>query len=361
MTGVIYAWRDARRLLAIPVALVALAVAAPSVVLADEPQDTADALIAQITEQAEEAGIDPDAVLDQLLTIDLGEDAAPVQATVREAIERLSGESVVDEENNTGLAGLPAMQAGGVFHIAANLKIETFAAIQEALLPPAPDVRPYDVRESDYSPNTPVLPVINPLLLSGQELPEGLPMGLDDPIVLLHPGGRLTSVQGGGWNVLGTHGAGSYGLGHNADTTERETADGDPWPAYLPMVTGDTIPDTAVDFLGFGIIVNSGSCSLVRLSNNPASSFYTRILARICVGVGAIVGDGAAQWNGEGILDFRTDLAPLWEEASPEVQEAVAEIDGAVEQVPVGDVLDQVLGAISELPGAPEVPEVPAP
>jgi len=341
--------------LALPGAVVSLALLAPAGALAAAPQSTHDALIERIQQKVGSAGLDADRILDEDIAIQLRD--RTVTVPVREALARLSGASVIDEGANTGVAGTPQLTAGGILHIAANLRLQTFPLTPVSQLPPAPDLRPYDVRESQFSPTTPVVPVINPLVLTGADLPEGAPPGLDDPILLLHPGGRLKSVQGGSWSVLGTHGAGSHGIGHNLDTGARETTDGDPWPVWLPLVTGAMIPDRSIDFLGFGTVVNSSTCTLVRASSNPASPLFGRVIARICVGVGAIIGDGVAQFNGGGPIDFRNDLMPLWEAAPEELTALLGTVDGAVGSLPLGD----LLGVIGDLPGAdlPELPEGP--
>jgi hypothetical protein len=389
-------WRG--RAAAVAAGVLALGAVGPAVLAGETgeaeptgPATVADAMVERVRDLAEDAGMDADTVLSQVITTELpdGEGGvAELTAPLRDVLEGLGGRTTLDEgdEGDGGdggaepdAAGAPHLNAGGTLHLAANLSIETFSLVPEADLPPAPDVSPYDVVESDYVPSTPLVPGVNPLFLAaglaGVSLPDEVTeavAGLDDPILLLHPGGRLTSVQGSDWNVLGAHGAGSYGLGHNVDTGARgadseepadgeepagdeepadgeepagdETPAGDPWPLWLPLLTGATaVPDTAVDFAGFAIVVNTSSCSLVRGSSNPSSLLYPRIIARVCVGVGAIIGDGVAFFDGTGPIDLRADVLPLWEPAPEELAPAMAALDDAVAQV------DELTGTVLEL------------
>jgi hypothetical protein len=335
---------------------------------ADEDRSTLDVMIERIAEAAEEAEVPVELVLDATVELELPDGEGGTQTTtltVSEAIEALAGGTLLDEEENSGWAGTPWTNAGNVMHIAANLSVQVVTVPRTATDPVVVDVHPYSVVESDYTPDTPVVPVPNPLLLAGAvtDLPD-----VDDPLNLplllaTHWGGRLKNVQGGDWSVLGAHSAGSHLIGTNLDTAERPEDDEAVFPFYAPVIDEGVLllPDEAIDFAGFATVVNSSDCSRTRVLNIPFTQ--NMIAADICLGVGVLLGDGASFFNGEGPVDLRDDLAPLWEPAPEELQPALDAVDEVVAQIPVGEVLEQVLELLGgvDLPGDEEAPQAATP
>lgn len=325
---------------------------------------TSDAVLADLEAAAEDAGVPPEAVLDQEVTVELpGEDGQPepVTLTVEEFVLEVAGRSVISSEDHTGFLGLPHAGAGNLMHV----YVDVVAATHSLMLPTNPavpdmpaeeDLLRYDVAEAGLTPSTPIVPVINPLLLAGglaplPETPEEVPSGsiavLDQPLLGAHWGGKLTSVQGSDYTT-GFHSAGTTALGTSVDTEDVSEDPEAQAPIRLPLIEeGDlAVPDTAIDYLGFATVSQSGECSRLSLS-----VYY---IGYACVTVGVLLGDGAATFDGEGPLDLRNDLAPLWEPAPAPLDEVIAAVDEAIAQLPVGDVLDLV----GDLP-LDDVPEVP--
>jgi hypothetical protein len=220
-------------------------------------------------------------------------------------------------------------------------------------LPARPAQSQYSVVESPLTPNTPLVPVPNPLILSGQPLPPEVPAGLASPLLLTHMGGRLKSVQERQLVrqsaflanpprlslplfYTGSHTAGTSPLGGNVDTEARQTTESDPWPIWLPYITGGSVADTAIDFVGFAIVVNSVTCS------HSISAISGRVTSRTCTALGLLLGDGASMFE-DSPLDLRQTLAPLFADQP-------AEVDGVVQ------LIDDTIGSVPPLPEVPEVP-----
>jgi hypothetical protein len=333
----------------VAIATIAALLVLPGVALAQEADPAVEpgneAIAEEVVAEAEAAKAEADAVLATVLELDLGEGAEPVLVTIEEALERLAGGTLLDPN----AAEPSAINAGDVMHIYVDVNVESFpfpGLPASATLPPAPVLTHYDVVESGFVPSTPLVPVPNPLLLTGQELPEGLPPGLASPILFLHAGGRLKNVQGSGWDT-GTHTVGSGPLGPNIDTSPRVTTPDDPWPIWLPVVTGGVIPDTSLDFTGFAIVIQGQGCSLVQV---PIPFLGLRTFARICIGFGTLIGDGLTFFNGAPPVDIRGTLAPLWGPPPPPLDGVVTTLEEALASIPLGEVLATILGAIPPPP-----------
>ena len=307
-----------------------------------EPEGNTDEVLAEEIEEEvaaiEEVDTSADAVLDADITFQFEDPAEPpVTVTVREALVRIAGHTFVDTENNGGAGGTPETAIGNILHIYVDANVELFPLTPVSLLPPAPNVsNHYDVVESQYTPNTPIVPVPNPLLLAGVAVPPEAPAGLSSPILFMHAGGKLKHVRGSGWDAA-THTVGSGPLGPNIDTAPRETTPEDPWPIWLPIVTGDALPDTSIDFTGFAQVIQSQSCTVL----SRVIFGVDRAFARICVGLGILFGDGLSFLSDEPPVDVRS-LPAIWEPAPEPIPTVMAAVDDALSQVDVFGLLDQL-------------------
>ena len=318
-----------------------------------EPDGNNDEALAQDiqeeVEQFEEVDTSADAYLDTDVTLQFDDpNEPPVTVTVREALVRIAGRTFVDTENNGGTGGTAETALGNILHIYVDANVEVFPLILPTALPPEPDVSShYDVVESQYTPNTPIVPVPNPLLLAGVPAPEGAPEGLSSPILFMHAGGKLKNVRGSGWDSA-THTVGSGPLGMNIDTAPRETTDEDPWPIWLPVVTGGALPDTSIDFTGFAQVIEGQGCTLV----TRVIFGVERVLARVCIGIGVLFGDGLSFLSDEPPVDVRS-LPAIWDPAPEPVPTVMAAVDDALSMV-------DVFGLVDQLP-LDQLPEVPPP
>jgi hypothetical protein len=160
--------------------------------------------------------------------------------------------------------------------------------------------------------------------------------------LISEPGGRLVNIQGGGWTVpdpvtgkpikKGVHNGGTGALnGSNLDTGFRPgITQADPWPVWLPLLTSTSaLADSSVDFLGFSPAnpAVSNSCANNKdAQNKTIPTTYTvengveiaHFPASTCKSSGSFAGFGIALY-GPAPIDFRIDLAPLWEPAPPVV------------------------------------------
>lgn len=258
---------------------------------ADEPGDA----LSRVEAIASDAGVE----VADLLSIELplrdgGGRAVPM--TVEELVAVLDGRELVDP-SYSGIAGTPEIAAGNLVHAFVALKIYR---APRSHVPDLDDYR-YSVREASASPDTPFVPVVNPLLAAGN--PGGLP-----PVLGFHAGGRLKSVQASGY-ATGFHSAGTTPVGSSVDTAPREPGTGDtvPAPVYTPLVHPGTLtlPDSAIDFVGYAQVATGGSCSKLNIPFTGDALFT-------CAGGGLLAGDGAANFNG-GPVDLRDDVPVLWE------------------------------------------------
>jgi hypothetical protein len=155
--------------------------------------------------------------------------------------------------------------------------------------------------------------------------------------LISEPGGQLVNIQGGGWTVpdpvtgkpvkKGVHNGGTGALnGSNLDTGFRPISQADPWPVWLPLLTSTAaLADSSVDFLGFSPAkpVNANSCTNNKdASGKTIPTTYTvedgveiaHYPASTCKSSGSFSGFGIALY-GPAPVNFRTDLAPLWDPA----------------------------------------------
>lgn len=288
----------------------------------DQPATIADDVVAQVQAIAEETGVPVEDILGQEIPLE-GDVPDGSTTTLQELLAQL-GDSPAGDPSYTGVAGTPQLAAGNVLHAYAEAR--AFLAPRD-FVPDTSDYRKYDVAESAYSPDTPAAPVINPLVAAGD--PGDLP-----PLLAVHYGGRLKSVQFAGANLLSVHSAGTTPAGSNVDTAPREPADTDtlPTPVWVPFAHPGTVAmaDTTMDYVGFALVTQGGSCSKVDIPFTQSAYF-------VCVGAGLLLGDGVANFDG-GPLDLRAEVPLLWEPAPAE---------------PPYD-------ALPALPAVPDVPEAPA-
>lgn len=315
--------------------------------LPSEGETLLQALLGEIEVLANENGANASELLKGTLRLRFSDGSDPLEVTVEEFLVRIAGQSVVDTNSNHGILGTPQANAGNILHVLINATVETWTSangfpfgIARTALPPAPAVQGYNVAESGLTPSTPVLAVPNPLLLTGTAVPPELPQTLNEPILVLHAGGRLKSVQASNY-LVGFHSAGTTVIGSNTDTEARATTEDDPWPIWLPVLTSSlSRPDSQFDFLGFAIVGQGQSCTTV-----PSSG--SRVFARICTLIGTVIGDGASLFDG-GPVDLRetTSAVAGWQPAPATPNPLVGLVD---------DVLGQV-----EVPELPSVPTVPS-
>ncbi|MEY2425975.1 MAG: hypothetical protein QOI61_1547 [Actinomycetota bacterium] len=161
------------------------------------------------------------------------------------------------------------------------------------------------------------------------------------------PGGRLVNIQGGGWTVpdpvtgktikKGVHNGGTGALnGSNLDTGFRPgITQADPWPVWLPLLTSTAgLADSSVDFLGFSPATPSVSNTCANnkdAANKTIPTTYSvnddgveiaHFPASTCKSSGSFSGFGISLYGpseGHAPVNFRTDLAPLWDPAPPVV------------------------------------------
>jgi hypothetical protein len=169
--------------------------------------------------------------------------------------------------------------------------------------------------------------------------------------LISEPGGQLVNIQGGGWVVpdpvtgkpvkKGVHNGGTGALnGTNLDTALRPILQADPSPVWLPLLTSTAaLADSSVDFLGFSPAkpVNVNSCTNNKDSaGKTIPTTYTTVdgveiahyPASTCKSSGSFAGFGIALY-GPAPVNFRTDLAPLWD-PPPSAVSALADAVTAV-------------------------------
>lgn len=359
------------------------------------PPADPEALVATVTEQAAaiaEAAADPANLENLPIDIDLTDpegNVTTITTTLEELAERL-GSATLTDPSWTGIADLPEISAGNVLHTQLFTRVQATGIMLKSAPNPLPSPTAgvasmpapwyHTVQTSDYVPATPLVPGINPLLLSPVPVPAEVPDEARTPLPFIHYGGKLINVQGAepeGWDARcgGTSGvacpagsfilsqgagaknghlAGNIGVGSNVDTAP--TPEGSDFPIWFPLVnsSGTPLPDTSMDFLGFGIPVVVNTCVPVDV---PIGSFAV-IHTLTCVNLNLLLGDGTAVFNGSPV-DFNQDLAPLWSPAPPVVTAANAAIAAVLAQLPTGAVLDTALGLLGQLPEVPETPPLP--
>jgi len=304
-----------------------------------------------------------------------------LSVTVQELVDRVAGTDLFAADSN-GILGLPEVSVGQVYHqflwTATLPKVTVPTCVAPAKLEPctlAPDptanrineIPQYHVSTSQFVPSTPLVPGLNPVILLPAPLnpPPALPIatpGLTQPLLLLHWGGPLINVRGGGWvspttgAPLGVHSAGSTALGANADTAFRPwSIPGDPYPIYLPVGTSNDasltantkkLKDSAIDFIGTGLPITTKSCTNLgaktkAIVNGVSMTTYP---SAFCLSFGLLLADGVAIYN-KSPLNFHDDLLPLWSPAPPPVSAASAAIAA-------------ILGLVT-VPPTPSLPPLP--
>lgn len=169
-------------------------------------------------------------------------------------------------------------------------------------------------------------------------------------------GGKLVNIQASGLELpnstpgglpvkKGVHNGGTGALnGSNLDTAYRGIPNltNDPWPVYVPLLTSTAgLVDNGVDFLGFSPAAPSSSRTC---TNNKGAdgkvipTTYTtdengvetaHFPASTCTASGSFAGFGIALYGDHAPVNFRTDLAPLWD-PPPNAVAAVSNAAAAV-------------------------------
>ncbi|MEY2468919.1 MAG: hypothetical protein QOF21_1617 [Actinomycetota bacterium] len=166
-------------------------------------------------------------------------------------------------------------------------------------------------------------------------------------------GGKLVNVQASGLELpdattgvmvkKGVHNGGTGALnGSNLDTAYRVPKQADPSPVYLPLLTSTAaLADNGIDFLGFSPANPSSTRSCTNNKDsagktipttytpNPDGTETAHFPASTCSAAGAFAGFGIAVYNDHAPVNFRTDLAPLWD-PPPNAVAAVANAAAAV-------------------------------
>ena len=328
------------------------------------PQEVVQAILGQIEVIANQNGVNANDLLHAEIKIQPSDGSDPIPVTVEDAILRIAGKSIIDPEFH-GILGTPQANAGDILHFFTDLQVDTFnppLTFAQFSAQPAPTMAKYSVLESGLVPSTPLVPVPNPLALTGQPLPPEVPAGLASPLLFVHWGGRLKSIQASGYdfgvsvqlgtttlNSGGSHSAGTTATGSNVDT--EDTTANDPWPVWLPVLTGDAArPDEQIDFLGFGqVLINTQIPCIPTLAF--VSGVGLRVTKRTCISLGAMLGDGASLFDGAPVdLRATTAAVGVW---NP-VPEPLATVLSALEQA-----IADAQGMIPPLPSVPSVPSVP--
>lgn len=323
----------------------------------DEGTPTADAVVEEVHEAAREAGMDNgNAILEQEVTLELPDEQGstePVTLSIEEAIVRVAGRTIIDSEEHSGYLGLPWGSAGNIMHAYVDVLVSGPTVLPwQAELPEAPDADSllhYDVVESDYVPNTPIVPVINPLLLAPADTPEELDL---PPLLAMHWGGPLKSVQGSGW-LMGFHSAGTTPLGSSVDTQDRSGDEDAQAPFWIPLIEDGelAIEDEAIDFAGFAVVTQDASCERIQIDSPPRLSGLIpgfHIVTDVCASFGLLLGDGVTFFDGEGPFDLREDGALLWEPAPEPVKQVVDAVGDVLGEVPTDEILGDVLGLVGD-------------
>lgn len=218
------------------IAIVTLALLLPTVPAAPAEGAALDATLReQVREIALAHGIAPDDLLAAAIVIEtVGIDGTVTSesTTIEEWIRSLPQATI-----GNGVGGSPHMTAGDFLHLYINV------ASGNAL--------GYHVQDSFLVPHTPA--VVAP----------GIP--------LYHVGGPLRHVSG--TFALGLHTVGTV-IGSNVDTHGSGP--------YLPVVDGDLVADSSIDFLGAAEMSQGQTC------------FFG-----LCIAVGTMIADGVANWDGE--------------------------------------------------------------
>jgi len=157
-------------------------------------------------------------------------------------------------------------------------------------------------------------------------------------ILLDTKGGKLVNIQAQGLQLpnpvaggapvkKGVHNGGTGALnGSNLDTAYRVPTQADPWPVYLPLLTSTAaLADNGIDFLGFSPASPSSSRSCTNNKDASGTTIPTTFTtdedgvqtahfpASTCSASGSFSGFGIALYNDHAPVNFRTDLAPLWD------------------------------------------------
>jgi hypothetical protein len=358
---------------------------------------------------------------------------ADLTSTIQEYIDRLANNALIGGRN-TGIVGTPEVAIGDIVASFGFARVYGgVTGTVPGQIPPRPyptqaealaAMPQYRTYTSPYLPATPAVPpsaALLAFLLLGSELPVvtgqippgTVPQALTPVVPLLGPfnhfGGPLVTIEGRGWDergadpsrniksqsgtsVVGAKHTGGNGAlsGTNLDTAPRTTSTDplDPWPVYVPLFTSNAnlgagtnttnTTEHSIQFLGWkGAVSDALHCGLGTTGNadtDPVpvvngNGTYTWPDMK-CSSVGALSGDGVALFNNE-LIDFHTDLAPLWSPAPPSVTDANAAIAAIIAALPTGTLttygltvaltyLPTVLGVVGTLPPLPEVPAVPA-
>lgn len=224
--------------------------------------------------------------------------------------------------------------------------------LANGLTPGAPVAVPVDVPVTGVTPGD--VPANVCVTAVSPQLCQGISSLIKSNLTLIsEPGGQLVNIQGGGWTVpnptpggapikKGVHNGGTGALnGTNLDTGYRKSTQADPSPVWLPLLTATAaLADDSVDFLGFSPTkptVSNGCTNNKDDKNKTIPTTYStnadgveiaHFPASTCKSSGSFSGFGIAVY-GKSPVNFRTDLAPLWEPA-PAAAGAVADAAAAV-------------------------------